>query len=366
MKVLILGFGKIAYMPYMHIYIDILKKNNCDIHLLYWDRDGKEDTMVPEGVTPYKFEYHQEDDVSKWKKLKPFYGYRKKAQKIIKNGEFDTIIVLHSLPGLLVYDVLNKKYHKNYILDYRDVTFENIGIFKQMVHKLINSSKATFVSSDAFRIYMPDADNIYTSHNLLTDSLNNRDVRRCTSRTSSPLRIRYWGLIRHEEINKKIISKLANDSRFELHYHGREQETTANLKRFCSEHDIKNVFFHGVYKPIERYNFAGNTDLIHNIYENDTKTINAMGNKFYDGVTLYLPQLCSTGSFMGKQVTKNKIGLECDPDKPSFADDIINYYSLILWNEFETNCDIKLAEIIKEINTQEDIITKAITNDDTI
>ena len=52
----------------------------------------------------------------------------------------------------------------------------------------------------------------------------------------------------------------------------------------------------------DRFKFAARTDLIHNIYANDGKTTYAMGNKYYDGIALYLPQLCSIGSFMGRLV----------------------------------------------------------------
>ena len=49
MKVLLLGFGKIAYMPYMNFYLDTLKERDIQFELIYWDRDGKPDEEVHRG-----------------------------------------------------------------------------------------------------------------------------------------------------------------------------------------------------------------------------------------------------------------------------------------------------------------------------
>lgn len=359
MKVLVLGFTKIAYMPYMHFYIEQLRKNNCEIHLLYWKRDNSPDSPVPQDITTHMFDRYQEDSVPLLSKTGSFYKYRKYTLEILKKHRFDLIVVLHSTPGVLLYDVLTRKYKNEYILDYRDFTYENFTIYKKIIHHLVNNASATFVSSDAFRPYLPLRENIYTSHNLLLDSLNHRDIRRWKTRDSGPIRIRYWGFVRHKDINIKVINKIANDERFELHYHGREQKTGQLLKKFCEENQYNNIFFHGEYKPSERYEFAMETDLLHNIFEND-KTQPAMANKYYDGVNFYIPQLCNDGSFMGEQVIKNKIGTILNPDSPNLSDEIYEYYHSIDWLDFEKNCDKTLNNIIMQYNHGVDKIEKII------
>jgi len=356
MKVLILGFGKIAYMPYMHFYLEQLRNNNCEIHLLYWDRDGKPDASVSSNIKSYKYEKYQEDDASMINKAINFYGYRKMAKKILNSEKFDFIVVLHSLPGFILNDILTKEYKGKYILDYRDYTYEHIAMFRNIIAKIVNESNATFVSSDAFRENLPLCEKIYTSHNLDKSLLENRFVRKNDNRNIPVIRIRFWGFIRYEQLNKTIIDNFANDSRFELHYHGREQTTARILKRYCVEKDIKNVFFHGEYKPEERYRFAAETDFVHNMYENDKRTIGAMGNKYYDSVAMYIPQICTKGSFMGKQVSEYEIGLECDPYNEAIADKIYQYYRSIEWDRYETNCDSALYEIVSQIDKSQIVI----------
>lgn len=350
MRVLILGFTKISYMPYMHFYIEQLKKSNCEIHLLYWKRDHSIDAESPKGVITHVFDQHQEDTVPLVKKTRSFFKYRIFALKLLKKQQFDLIVVLHSTPGVLLSDILIRKYKKNFILDYRDFTYENFSFYRKIIHRLVNNSCATFVSSDAYRKWLPSTEQLYTSHNLVLSSLSNREIRKNKSRDVFPIRIRFWGFIRHESINIKIIKKLANDDRFELHYHGREQKSGQILKDYCKEYEFKNVFFHGEYKPEDRYCFIENTDLIHNIYENDIKTTNAMGNKYYDGITFYIPQLCNKGSFMGEQVESNNVGIAIDPDSTKLPDEIIEYYKSLNWSEFEINCDDTLDNIVKQYN----------------
>jgi len=343
-------------MPYMHFYIDQLKRTNCEIHLLYWDRDGKPDSKAPEGITTYKLESYIEDSLPLMNKIPSFIKYRSYAYKVLKNQRYDLLIVLHSTPGVLLFDVLMSKYKEKYILDYRDFTYENIKFYKRLIHQLVKSSIATFVSSDAYRKFLPKVNKIYTSHNLIAETIKYRDVRRSKPRGANPIKIRYWGFIRHTNINLNIINRLANDMRFELHYHGREQETGRYLKKYCVEKEINNVFFHGEYKPVDRYVFARETDLLHNIYENDIKTTNAMGNKYYDGITFCIPQLCNQGSFMGEEVTKNGIGLECNPEDEDLGNDIFEYYNTINWNTFEKKCDQEVVRIMKELDDGSEVL----------
>lgn len=347
MKIALIGFTKLAYMPYMNFYLNQFSEQH-DVHVLYWNRNEKDDITLPYKVKLHEFKRYQEDQVANIKKVRSFHEYRKFAKKVLKEENFDRIVIMHTLPGVLLYDVLKKHYSTNYILDYRDVTHENSTFYKRIIHKLVHHSMATFVSSDAFRVYLPKSDRIYTSHNLLLDSMDHREVRRRLTRDETPIRIRFWGFIRHESVNKAMIDRLGNDERYEIHYHGREQETAANLKEHCRINNIANVFFHGEYLPEERYLFASETDIIHNVFDNDKRMQPAMANKYYDGLALYIPQLCRTGSYMGRQVKDKGVGFACDPQNATFADDLYEYYHSISWNEFEYRCDRELERILSE------------------
>lgn len=348
MKILLMGVQKIKFMPYIDFYLTNLNTEQHEVHLLFWNRDGKEDLTIDSNIVLHEFEHMQEDEVSKVKKIKGFIKYRRHAMKLIRKEQFDFVIILNTATGFLVQDLLWTSYRKKYIYDYRDPTHENLFWYKLLVGRIAKHSCVTFVSSDGFRKFLPSYNHINSSHNLLTEALRKRDIRNQLPRKHHPVRIRYWGMIRDEEMNKVLIKKLANDPRFELHYNGRMQKTGRNLESYCKQQQIHNVFFHGSYLPHERYKFIRETDILHNIYKEDKLLSQAMGNKFYDGIIHYIPQIFTAGSFMGRKGTESGTGIEYDPQDPDFADNLYNYYVSMRWNQFIKNCDDCLDQILIE------------------
>ncbi|MBQ7604780.1 MAG: hypothetical protein IJU75_07460 [Clostridia bacterium] len=353
MKVLLMGFGKIAYMPYMNFYLDVLSERaDTEIELIYWDRDGKPDSDPPPCVTKtYVFRAYLEEQLPFRKKLKYFCKYRRFALKILRKNKYDRIIVLHMTPGLTVLDYLKRHYRGRYILDFRDISYEYVPVYRKIVSGLAKSAAMTFVSSDAFRSYLPALGNIYTVHNYTEDSLSHRMIHSGKDHGREVIRISYWGLVRHAETNLKIIDSLGGDPRFELHYYGRMQQAGRDMERHAREKKYGNVYFHGQYMPGERFAFAENTDIIHNVYRLDHTMKSAMANKYYDGIIFGIPQISTKGSFMGDLITGKGIGIAIDPGSATIADDIWNYYRGIDWNKFENNCAETLSEVLTEQKT---------------
>ncbi|MBR7123064.1 MAG: hypothetical protein IKC95_06390 [Oscillospiraceae bacterium] len=350
MKILIMGFAKIKYMPYMNFYLDNIDKTRHEVHLSYWNRDLQEEDLTKySDCTLHEFRCYQEDDVSKLSKISSFAKYRKFAKSVLTSEKFDFVFVLHTLTGVLVADVLKKRYAGKYIFDYRDSTYEGFVPYKKIVGDITRNAYATFVSSDAFRKFLPEdcQERIYTSHNLLLDSLNHRDEKEKNGIPSEKIRVAFWGFIRHEEINREIIKKLSQDERFELHYYGREQQVAMNLKAYAKELNATNIFFHGEYKPEDRYTFVRQTDIIHNVYK-DANTMLAMGNKYYDGIVFRIPQICMPGSFMGECAEGAGVGFSVDPASDTFADDIYEKYANIAVPELNNNCDVALERVLQE------------------
>lgn len=334
-------------MPYLNLYLDNIDRKANEVSVIYWNRDLKdEDISKYNDLQLYEFKCYQEDEVPKLSKVMSFVKYRSFVSRILRQYNYDRVVVLHSLPGILLLDILIRKYSKRYILDYRDSTFERIGLFRKALGCLIKHSVITLTSSDAFRKYFPKKYNgkVYTTHNILEDSLIHREYERTPSKR---IRVAFWGQIRHEDINKAIIKDLANDERFELHYYGREQNIAKALKDYVRELDANNVFFHGEYTATDRYDFVKVTDIIHNIYY-DNNTMLAMGNKYYDGLIFRIPQVCMPGSFMGELCEKQRVGISLSPYEEGFADNLYDYVKGISRDEFVKNTDKALDSVLKE------------------
>ena len=356
MKILLIGFTKFKYMPYMHFYLDRIPHITHDIHISCWNRDGLPDTPAPNEITPHVFYSVVMDEAPKRMKLFAFIAYRKFVLAIMNQFQFDRIIVLHSLPGLLVYEQLVGKYKNKYLLDYRDHTYETNHFFQKAVSSLVRNSFATFVSSKSYLKYLPQLDKIHISHNVLTDSLNYRNIGKL--RDESPIVISFWGLIRHYRVNEQIIKQISNEKRFELHYYGREQDIAQRLKELTVTLGSANVFFHGEYKPADRYTFAGSTSLLHNIYDaDDVNTNMAMGNKYYDGIVFGIPQLCTKGSYMGITVSEGGVGLPCDPYDSSFLDAVHHYYTSLNREVFLAACEKQIAWILQDLAKADEVVS---------
>ncbi|PWM47703.1 MAG: hypothetical protein DBX47_00025 [Clostridiales bacterium] len=358
MKILLMSNTKIKYIPYANFYLNCIDCEKNDVHFLIWHRDEQADILPQKKVTLHEFICPQENEISKYKKVISYIKYRKFAKTLLKKEKFDFIIILPALPGTLLYKYLAKNFHKKFILDYRDISHEKIRFFRKIIANLVENSVATFVSSDKFRDVLPICSNIYTSHNFDPQALPFRNNRRQLPREHYPLRIAFWGFIRHKEVNISLLNRFGNDKRFELHYYGNEQATAAAMKEHIAEKDIKNVFFHGEFRPEERYEFIKNTDIIHNLYDVENDGIQAaMGNKYYDGIVFYLPQICNKGIYMGERAQKCGTGICIDLKNKNLADTVFSYYKNLDWEKFEAACDAEVENILKEYEKGEKIIT---------
>ncbi len=337
-----------AYMPYMHFYINQINSNN-DLHLIYWQRDKKGDVKAPMGVVTHPFNQEMSDSLPLIKKLPLILQFGRFAKKTIKELEPDFLIVLHSTTAFTIRHLLFNKYYGRYIFDFRDVTYERkYSFYKECIAQIVKHSAITFTSSDAYRQFLPQCDKILTSHNFLIENLYKRkQYKACRNKLKiQPIKIAFWGLLRHYDLNKLIIERLANDSRFELHYYGRAQGVMLELMKECASL-YNNFFFHGEYKPCDRDDLAMSMDLIHNLYSNeDTNMPFAMSNKYYDGLMYYIPQLCMRGSYMGEKCSLYGIGLECDPHDDNFGDYIWEYYQALDYDKFCECCD-KVTDVVE-------------------
>lgn len=344
MKIALLGFAKIKYMPYMQFYLQQIDPAQDEVHVIYWERDDHPDAALPEGVQGHPFHYVMADSDRLKRKLPGFAGYSRHATRVIHEVNPDFLIVMYSTTAITVYPLLRGKYKGRYIFDFRDLTYEYKPWYRRLVAKIVEGSALSFTSSDGFRKFLPDTPKLLTSHNLTLAQ------RQCPKPLHTPIRVGFWGLLRHLSLNRLIVKRLGNDPRFELHYYGRAQGGMEQFIRQAAQ-QYENVFFHGEYAPEERVRLAAQTDLLHNMFSNQNVTMpHAMANKYYDGLMFAVPQLCMSGSLMGDLCTQKGVGLACDPSDPDFADHLYAYYTELDRERFAANCDTEFNRVLQEID----------------
>ncbi len=347
-KILIIGFAKIKYMPYLNLYLDNIDVENNDVHLMYWDRDGGSDKTISPSVKVHVFKKSLEDELPKYKKLGAFWKFTNDAKELIKRENFDFIISLTSVPTILLSPILLKKYKEKYIFDYRDYTFEWLKSYKALIAKLVENSAMTVYSSEKHLDFLPESKKLYIAHNFIKSSLSYKKEKTFDKRDGQPIRISYWGILRNEDFNKNVIDKFANDPRFEISFYGKKQKTVENIETYCKQKNISNIHFYGEYQEEDRYTFAENTDILYNLYSISGTEGMAMGNKFFDGVIFGIPQICTKGSYMGEKAEDFGVGKAVDVNSESFTDDIFNFFNYIDETEFKSSCDVLIAQVTSD------------------
>jgi hypothetical protein len=348
MKVLIIGFGNTKYMPYLNFYLNNIPFD--DITIFTWDRDK---TRSLELEDKYKFVYFNQkitNDKNFFFKISSFYKYRKSLLLFLKHNNFDRVIILHTPPAFLIYKFLIKNYKFNFLIDYRDITYEKNYFFRFIINKIISKSYATFISSLGFKKFLSDRQ-FFITHNIdlnLVNNINNYHNRLKVG--TKRIVIRFWGQIRHLNYNIHFINKLSLDDRFELHFHGTNNNTFTKLFNYSKSKKLNNVFFHGEYIPDNRIQFSLNTDLIHNSYDVGKTEQYAMGNKYYDGAIFGIPQICNKFSHMGKRIVQDGLGISIDIKSKDFLNQIYEYFINLDRISFNRNC---LSFIEKCMNEQE-------------
>ena len=298
-KLALIGLHNLHLMQFLYKYTDVLDAQGISYDVLYWDRD-MDDTIK---VKPFKgrkiaYRYKMSNYQPKYKKIGRFLGCIAYMTKIIRENKYDHIILLTTQTALPLY-VLSRTVRKaKYIYDYRDLTFEKIGLCKAYIQKMISQSYFTAISSLGFKEAIANSPKLLLSHNV--SQLKYEPIEKTPS---DDLRLVFWGMIRQLEWNKKICDAFGNVPGIKLTYHG--EGDYKELNTYCQEKAYKNIQFTGRYTTDQIPMFVQNTDILLNLYENDGKQKLATTVKLYDGIRYGLPMLITRDSHMAELMKDN-------------------------------------------------------------
>lgn len=238
----IIFIGDLKYCPYLEKYLDIICKTGLEYEVLFWHRSN----VIPNYPANYKY-YNKNSplNASLAKKLFDFYGFRSWLLRKLENRNYEKLIVLSTLSGMLIFDRLIMQYKKKYWFDVRDYSFEHLKLFAFIEELLIKGSYLTAISSSGFKEFLPKGYQYQIVHNLSSKELGNRLFLK-RQETNSPFRIVFNGTIRYFNYQAKIVDKLADDNRFLLLYHG-DGPDLEKFRNYVLSKKIQNVLFTGSY-----------------------------------------------------------------------------------------------------------------------
>lgn len=342
----IICFNSLRYAQFVYKYTDILDKNDIPYEVIYWNREGD---SVGRGNNWIPYEKRINTFQAFHKKVFSFLGFTKFMYKTIHDKGYEKLIILTSQTAIPLFPLLIKTYKNKHIYDYRDITYENIGFYKWLVNKLVDSSYFTAISSRGFieSQYLDNHDDRFViSH-------NSRDITPVIIKKvpSEKVRIVYWGQVRQSEFNKRICDFFGNDDRFILTYHGAGFHE--EIKAYVTERGYKNIELTGAYQLPDIEKFVKQTDVVLNMYENDKQQQPAMTVKFYDALKYGIPMLVTKDSYMSHIVLKHDIGFAVNLNNHESLNDVYNWYT-----NLKCKVSDRMSPVIAEIREDDALFTR--------
>lgn len=289
---IILGCN-LHWAPYYYRYEKILNELKIPFDVIMWNREGiKEETKA--NVIEYNLA-----DVScnnNPTKVVKFFRFARFVKNTVKKNRYSKLIFLGFQGCALTLNAryFSKKYKNRYWIDIRDYHYEWFPPYYKLEEKVIKSAFSVAISSEGFKEFLPQYDYL-PIHNIdpNMDQIVNNYAR---VENNGQIRISFIGNVRYFEENCALLNVLGNDNRFIVQYFG---AGTDQLEEYCKTNKILNVVFHGRFAQQETVTFYNQTDVINNIYGNESKEVTtALSNKLYYAIYLHLPILVSSGTYM--------------------------------------------------------------------
>ena len=340
----IVSFCNIYVLPYGKTYIDKILKSGNSCTLLFWDRDavnGNNDSF--EGCEKIVYQKKIKSNSGKFVKLIGYCGAASFFRKILFKRDFDGVVFLQTQSAVFTNKILLRKYHHKYIVDIRDYTLERFGWYRRMEIALIQNSFKVVISSPAYKKFLPNG-NYIVAHNyspfpkeVVSRVINNITI--------EPIKISFIGTIRFLDMDKKILNVFKNDFRFQINYYGTGSEV---LKNYCKANRIKNVDFYGSFSPSDTADFYMKTDIINNLYGNNTPFLDyALSNKLYHSGQFLKPILVCPNTYMEEVSLKYKMGFVFDINNPN-KDLLFEWFNTYDKIEFKQGCEAFIEAVKKE------------------
>lgn len=308
MKVCIVGFNVRNIIPYIENYENILKEYGIEYDCIFWDRYS--DLPIEIKENEYTIHIKCVPGANKLGKIIPMYKYKKIVESIIHKQKYTHLIILTTLPGVLISNLLFDKYKEKYILDIRDYTYEKYSFYKNIVDRLVEESYFTAISSKGFLRFLKNSKKIVPCHNIGVGFKEENLAQDLKSKNK--IIIGFVGGVRYYKENCALIDALANNPKYDLLYIGKPN-SDCDLKSYCINNNIKNVFFEGEFKNSDKPEIYEKIDIINSYYgSKNLEVITLLPNRLYDGLLLKKPIIASDKTYLGNIVKDNYLGIVID------------------------------------------------------
>lgn len=339
MKVGLILPGNLYFCPYVEIYTRILKENGIEYDIVFWDREGIEETGGIAFTEQFNFN-------SRATKLIPYLRYCFFVKKVVKERNYSRLIIFGPQLGILLYNFLSKYYKNKFILDYRDLSIEQK--LPYIYNKVLSISSLNVISSLGFKKYLPTNKDYILSHNFSIDLVKEFLQKQISITQNNCINVLTIGGIRDYESNISVVKSLANNSKFNLSFVGKSLVSN-DIKSFAKHHEISNISFYGYYGKPEEGDFIKNCTIMNIFYPNIPSHTSALSNRFYNSLIYRKPMIVRKNSIQGDFVENYRLGLSIESCE-NLAEDIELYLTNLNYDLFDQNCIKLLNNFIQDYN----------------
>lgn len=325
MRIALVVPGSLWDEPFVRIYSQYLNIKEVEYDIISWNRDGRD---KPEGI---QYDYNQPLNSNKFAKLLGYLRFALFAKKHIRRKQYDKLILFGPQIGVFLPFLL-KKYVGRYIFDYRDLSLEQIGIFRQLFCHVLRNSYANVISSVGFKKALPSDYDYLICHNFNVDMVSQALQQPCEDNwhISTPINVLTIGGIRDYSSNSEVIGALANNSQYEMQFVGRGIASDA-LETFCVNNHIQNVVFKGFYHKEEEADYIKASTFLNIFYPRKLSHDTALSNRFYNSLIFKRPMIVTKNTTQGDFADQYKVGIALEN-----CNDISDTLTEFLKNDYQS------------------------------
>ena len=321
------------FAPYIKIYEEVLKDLSFECDIISWDRD----VTNHDGIISFRFT--QNFQANKFSKIFQYLKFRTFVIKTIERNKYDKLIIFGSQTGIFLLEFLKNNYHKNFVLDYRDLSIDQI--FKKRFKKLLDSSLLVAISSSGFKRALPFGYDYLISHNISRENLLNK-INCPPPFRNNKIIISTIGAIRDVDANMELLLSLKNHKIIKFQFIGKGSEV---IKKFTQ--NIDSVECMGYYEKESERNLILSSDFINIYMSSDKNSTLLLSNRFYNALICKRPMIVKSNSIQADFVEKYGLGISIE-NCQDLSQKIQNYVSIFDFVEFSNNCDFLLNEFIAD------------------
>lgn len=298
------------FCPYVSIYTKILNDERISYEIVSWCRDGINET----GCIQYKDTRTYSNN---FQRLFSYYRFSRFIKKTVKLRRYDKLIVFTPQLAIFIALFLKHRYRGKYIFDYRDLSIEQMSVFKKTFTAVLRNSANNIISSPGFKTYLPTGFDYILSHNFNIDLVRgilkdgNSSVISTNTESIDVLTI---GGIRDYESNVQVIDSLSNKQDFTVRFIGRGPSAEA-LQAHANDIGAMNVSFEGYYPKEKEAEYIAGCSFMNIFYPRLRSHDTALSNRFYNSLIYKRPMITTLDTTQGNYTQQYDLGVaiaDCD------------------------------------------------------